>query len=185
MYVFLTGPSGVGKSTALDRILELLRVRPGGFRTGFTPDRSRLCLWPAWERPDWSESHTVARMTEGRLTGDPAAFDRLGTAILAASRSWASLLVLDELGWLERDAMAYRRAVWDSVTGEIPVLGVIKPERQRTGTWLEKLAQVPGGTVVTVDPVNRDGLPVLLAERLGTALEISGKKKQERAGNER
>jgi len=65
------------------------------------------------------------------------------------------------------------------------VLGVIKPAPQRTGTWLEELAQAPGGAVVTVDPVNRDSLPALLAERLGAALEISGKKKQERAGNER
>lgn len=185
MHVFLTGPSGVGKSTALDRTLALLGVRPGGFRTAFAPDRSRLCLWPAWEEPDWSETHTVARMVEGRLTGDPAAFDRLGTAILAESRSWAGLLVLDELGWLEREAAAFRRAVWDSVAGEIPVLGVIKPAPQRTATWLEELAQAPGGAVVTVDPVNRDSLPALLAERLGAALEISGKKKQERAGNER
>lgn len=184
MYVFLTGPSGVGKSTALDRTLALLGVRPGGFRTGFAPDRTRLCLWPAWETPDWSEEHTVARMVHGRLTGDPAAFDRLGPPILAESRSWARLLVLDELGWLERDAAVFRRAVWDSVAGDLPVLGVIKPERQRTGTWLESLVQAPDGTVVTVDTANRDSLPVLLVEQFGETL-AGMEKKQERAGNKR
>ncbi len=182
MYVFLTGPSGVGKSTALDRTLALLGVRPGGFRTGFAPDRTRLCLWPAWEMPDWSEEHTVARMVQGRLTGDPEAFDRLGPRILAESRTWARLLVLDELGWLERDAAAFRQAVRDSVAGELPVLGVIKPEQQRAGTWLESLAQASDGTVVTVNMVNRDSLPVLLAERFGATL-AGMEKKQERAGN--
>ena len=182
MYVFLTGPSGVGKSTALDRTLALLGVRPGGFRTGFAPDRTRLCLWPAWEAPDWSEEHTVARMVQGRLTGDPEAFDRLGLRILTESRTWARLLVLDELGWLERDAAAFRRAVRDSVAGELPVLGVIKPEPQRAGTWLESLAQVPGGTVMTVDTVNRDSLPDLLADRFGKRLRAGMEKKQERAG---
>lgn len=170
MYVFLTGPSGVGKSTALDRTLFLLGVTPGGFRTGFAPDRQRLCLWPAWERPDWSEEHTVARMAEGRLVGDPAAFDRLGGSIFRASRSWARLLVLDELGWLERDAAEFRRAVWDSVGGEVPVLGVVKPAHQRAGTWLEPLVKRPGGAVMTVDTINRDDLPALLAARFGTVL---------------
>ena len=168
MYVFLTGESGVGKSTALDRTLTLLGIPPGGFRTGFTPDRRRLCLWPAWERPDWSEEHTVARMAEGRLTGDPAAFDRLGPAILAESRAWAGLLVLDELGWLEREALAFQRAVRACLGGTTPVLGVVKP--RRAGTWLEDLVRTPGGAVLPVDAENRDGLPALLAERLGGAL---------------
>ena len=165
MYVFLTGESGVGKSTALDRTLTLLGIPPGGFRTGFTPDRQRLCLWPAWEGPDWSEEHTVARMVHGRLVGDPAAFDRLGPAILAESRAWAGLLLLDELGWLEREALAFQGAVRTCLGGTTPVLGVIKP--RRAGTWLEDLVRTPGGVVLPVDAENRDGLPALLAERLG------------------
>ena len=68
------------------------------------------------------------------------------------------------------------------MAGELPVLGVIKPERQRAGTWLESLAQAPDGTVVTVDTVNRDSLPVLLAEQFGATL-AGMEKKQERAGN--
>ena len=163
MHVFLTGVSGVGKSTALDRTLSLLGLRPGGFRTGFTPDRKRLCLWPAWQAPDWSENSTVARMERGRLIGDPAAFDRLGPAVLQACRPWARLLVLDELGWLEQDAAAFRNAVWCSVRGEIPILGVIKPIQNRAGTWLEELAQAPDGWVVTVGMTNRDALPGRLA----------------------
>lgn len=169
MHIFLTGPSGVGKSTALDRTLALLGTRPGGFRTGFTPDRTRLCLWPAWEQPDWSEAHTVARVLHGRLTADPQAFDRLGPEILAESRTWAKLLVLDELGWLEQCASGFQQAVWDSVRGKIPVLGVIK--LQRTGTWLEPLAGAPDGSLVTVEEGCRDGLPTYLAERLRQAIE--------------
>ena len=177
MYVFLTGPSGVGKSTALDRALALLKTVPGGFRTGFAPDRQRLCLWPAWKAPDWSEEHTVARMVQGRLTGAPAAFDRLGTAILAESRPWAGLLVLDELGWLEREALDFQRAVRDCLAGTAPVLGVVKPNCQRGGTWLEPLVQTPGGTVVTVDVANRDNLPDLLAEQFRRALRSEIAKK--------
>ncbi|WP_297721208.1 nucleoside-triphosphatase [Intestinimonas sp.] len=182
MYLFLTGPSGVGKSTAADRTLSRLGIVPGGFRTGFAPDRKRLCLWPAWEQPDWSEKYTVARLERGRLTGDPAAFDRLGPAILAESRPWAPLMLLDELGWLEREALAFQGAVRACLEGPVPVLGVVKPAPQRSGTWLEELTQLPGGVVVTVDPVCRDGLPDLLAARLGNALGHSGKKKQERDG---
>ena len=172
MYVFLTGESGAGKSTALYRTLGLLGIAPGGFRTGFTPDRQRLCLWPAWQGPDWSEESTVARMAEGRLVGDPAAFARLGPAILAESMPWARLLLLDELGWLEREALAFQSAVRACLGGTTPVLGVVKP--RRAGTWLEDLVRTPGGTVLPVDAENRDGLPVLLAERLGSALGQHG-----------
>lgn len=184
MYVFLTGPSGAGKSTALERTLALLGITPGGFRTGFAPDRKRLCLWPAWETPDWSEDHTVARMVQGRLTGDPSAFDRLGPAILMESRSWAGLMVLDELGWLEREAAAFQRAVRSCLEETVPVLGVVKPAQQRVGTWLEPLVQMPGGTVITVDTASRGRLPALLAERFGVVLKNGMEKKQERAGNE-
>ena len=177
VHVFLTGPRGVGKSTALDRTVELLGVRPGGFRTGFAPDRTRLCLWPAWERPDWSEARTVARLADGRLTGDPAAFDRLGPAILRESLSWARLLVLDELGWLEAGAPAFQGAVRAFLAGPVPVLGVVKPPHERRGTWLEGLVDTPGGTLVEVDLDNRSNLPAFLAARLRAALgpgEITG-----------
>ena len=170
MYVLLTGPRGVGKSTALDRTTALLGVRPGGFRTGFSPDRTRLCLWPAWEAPDWSPGRTVARLTDGRLTGDPAAFDRLGPAALAACRPWARLLVLDELGWLEEGAAAFQAAVRACLAGPAAVLGVVKPAGERRGTWLAGLAEAPGVRVVEVDRTNRDALPARLAAALGPAL---------------
>lgn len=175
MHIFLTGSRGVGKSTVLDRTVELLGIRPGGFRTGFAPDRTRLCLWPAWERPDWSEAHTVARLVDGRLTGDPAAFDRLGPAILWESLPWTRLLVLDELGWLEAGAPAFQGTVRACLAGPVPVLGVVKPPHERRGTWLEGLVDTPGGTLVEVDPANRLDLPVFLAARLRATLGLGEK----------
>lgn len=168
MILFLTGPQGVGKSTALRRTLSLLSVSPGGFRTGYTPDRTRLCLWPAWEEPDWAEGRAVARMVSGAAVPDPSAFDRLGSAALAASRPWARLLLLDELGRLEREARAFQRAVRACLEWGLPVLGVVKPDR--AGTWLEGLVTDSGVEVLTVTEANRDGLPALLAERLGPLL---------------
>ena len=87
---------------------------------------------------------------------------------MAESRAWAGLLVLDELGWLEREALAFQRAVRACLGGTTPVLGVVKP--RRAGTWLEDLVRTPGGAVLPVDAENRDGLPALLAERLRGAL---------------
>ena len=52
------------------------------------------------------------------------------------------------------------------------MLGVVKP--RRAGTWLEDLVRTPGGAVLPVDGENRDGLPALLAERLGSALGQHG-----------
>ena len=157
MHIFLTGEKGVGKSTAVQRTLALLGAAYGGFRTGFTSDRSRLCLWSAWGPPRLGQADTVADMVDGRCVTRPGAFDRLGTAALAGGPAGARLLVMDELGTLERDEADFQRAVLDCLDGPAAVLGVIKP--QRAGTWLEALADRPDVAVVQVTEENRDGLP--------------------------
>lgn len=179
MYLFLTGPPGVGKSTALRRTLALLGRTPGGFRTGFAPGRDRLCLWPAWREPDWAEEGTVARMTEGRPVPDPAAFDRLGPAFLKESCPWASMFLLDELGRLEGEAMDFQRAVLACLEGDRPVLGVIKPHR--AGSWLEELAARPGVEVMMVTGENRDTIPNALADRLRPILKLQEQKRRRRS----
>ena len=39
MHLFLTGSVQIGKTTALNKTLELLKVTPGGFRSYFGEDR--------------------------------------------------------------------------------------------------------------------------------------------------
>jgi nucleoside-triphosphatase len=174
MYVFLTGEIGVGKSTVIRKVLAGLDIRPGGFVTGFGPDRAspdrRLVLNPAWEEPAYDEAHAVARFGGGHPPRpDSVAFDQLGCGYLDACRTWAKLLLMDELGPLERDALHFQRAVLLALDGPIPILGVLK---QSGHPWMDAIVRHPAVTVLSVTAANRDVLPQQLAENFGKRISL-------------
>jgi nucleoside-triphosphatase len=172
MHVFLTGEISVGKSTVIRKVLASLDIRPGGFVTGFGPERAspdrRLYLNPAWDEPAYDEAHTVARFGGGLPPRpDSVAFDQLGCGYLDACRTWARLLLMDELGPLERDAHHFQRAVLLALDGPIPILGVLK---QSGHPWMDAIIRHPSVTVLPVTAANRDTLPQQLAEEFRTRL---------------
>ncbi len=166
MHVFLTGEIGAGKSTVIRKVLASLDIRPGGFVTGFGPERAspdrRLYLNPAWEEPAYDEARAVARFGGGLPPRpDSVAFDQLGCGYLNACRTWASLLLMDELGPLEQDARHFQKAVLLALDGPIPILGVLK---QSGHPWMDAIIQHPAVRVLPVTAVNRDILPQQLEE---------------------
>ncbi|RAU93464.1 nucleoside-triphosphatase [Paenibacillus sp. YN15] len=161
MHVFLTGGIQIGKSTVIRKAVQGLGICPGGFVTGFRQSRAnpsrRLYLNPAWEEPAYDEAHAVARFGEGLPPSpDSIAFDQLGCGYLAACRSWAKLLLMDELGSLERDALHFQKAVLQALDGNVPILGVLK---QAGHPWMEGIIRHPAVTVIEVTEANRDSLP--------------------------
>lgn len=172
-HIFLTGAIQVGKSTVIDRVLSRYSGRLGGFRTGYGPDRAlpnrSLYLWSAAGAPCYDETHAVTHIRDSAAHPLPARFDDLGTACLAGT---AELWILDECGRLEREALAFQRAILEKLEGETPVLGVV---RQGFPGWTAAIAAHPAVELLTVTPENRDALPALLLARLGR--EISRNEK--------
>lgn len=165
MHLFLTGAVGCGKSTAVNRTLALTGLSIGGFRTGFGPDRikpgRRLYLWSAAGAPQYDEGHTVAYFQDGVPHPVPERFDALGPPLLAPGP--CDLIVMDECGRLEQEALVFRRAVLSALDRETPVLGVV---REGFPGWCRAVASHPSVTLFTVTVENRDELPALLAARL-------------------
>ncbi|MDF2938967.1 MAG: hypothetical protein K0Q90_4340 [Paenibacillaceae bacterium] len=177
MHVFLTGEIQIGKSTVIHKVVESLNIRPGGFVTGFrrlrTDPNRRLCLNPAWEEPSYDEAHAVARFGEGLPPRpDSIAFDQLGCGYLAACRPWAQLLLMDELGPLERAAVHFQKAVLQALDGSIPILGVLKKAGH---PWMDDIIRHPSVTVIQVTEANRDHLPEQLAAQFRTRLAPGNK----------
>ena len=160
-HIFLTGNVQVGKSTVIDKVLDGLNVTVGGFRSGSGQERHEngrwLYLWDAGRAPVCDEVHRVAYITPEERQSFPEQFDRLGCdALRHAKTSGVDLILMDECGFLERNAAKFQAEVLDTLDGDIPVFGVV---RLRSSGWTDAIRNHPKVTLITVTEENRDELP--------------------------
>ena len=148
-HLFLTGPKGVGKSTLIRDCLARETGRLGGFFTVKQQGNVYLLRAGGGEAPD--AENFLFRCGCG---GDPGRFDALGCAALADTEG-RSLLVMDELGPHEAQAVRFQAAVFRALEGEIPILGVLQ---QADSDFLRRIAGHPQVTVLTVTEDNRGRL---------------------------
>ena len=124
-HLFLTGEPQVGKSTLLHHYLTQQHGTVGGFCTVWgNASHTTLHLLP-YTGGVCCVKNCVAVRENGILLPHSTVFDTLGCALLKAP---CDLLVMDELGYLESDALEFQRAVLAALDGKQPVLGVIKPQ---------------------------------------------------------
>ena len=151
-HLFLTGEIQVGKSTLLRRFLAEKKQRIAGFRTVWSDgERRTLHLLPC-DGGVGCEEPGVAAPLSGNLVPRPVFFARRGAVLLG--QPW-DLLMMDELGFLESTAPAFRSAVLAALDGSIPVVGVIQP---RHTEFLDAVRAHEGVHIVTVTVENRDTL---------------------------
>ena len=148
-HLFLTGPKGVGKSTLIHGLLAEKPGPLGGFFT--VKHKGGVYLLPAARERAFTSENFLFRCGHG---SDPARFDDLGCAALADTAG-CRLLVMDELGPHEAEAKQFQAAVFRTLDGALPVLGVLQ---QAESEFLHRIAHHPRVTVLTVSVENRDAL---------------------------
>ena len=166
MHVFLTGDKGVGKSRAAREALRLTGRPAFGFRSRFeTADyrASSLYLLPADGPLCPDEAHLAASWVNGKLTAVEGRFDTLGVSLLREARSHPEAVILmDECGHAEKNAMAFRCEILACLDGDTPVLGVLRKGQ----AWHEEIKNHPRVILLEVTPENRDSLPARIAALL-------------------
>ena len=148
-HLFLTGRKGVGKSTLIRGLLAAENGPLGGFFT--VKHEGGIYLLPAAGERTFTPENFLFRCGHG---GDPKRFDDLGCAALA-NTAGCGLLVMDELGPHEAEAVRFQAAVFRTLEGDIPILGVLQ---QAESEFLCRIARHPQVTVLTVTEDNRDTL---------------------------
>ena len=153
-HILLTGRVQVGKSTALRKFLENSGLSADGVRT-YWRDRDTLLIEPF----EGGES-MVAAVTDGEYRkAKKEAFD-YGAEIIGNSGK-RDVIVLDELGRLERCSDKFMDAVFEKLRGKKRVLGVIKPESNH---FLDKIREMPNLVILEVTEENRDDIPQEIAK---------------------
>lgn len=74
------------------------------------------------------------------------------------------ILLLDECGYLESDALEFQQAVYNALNASVPILGVVR--QMTTFSWLDTIRNHPNVQLVTVTKTNRNTLVSQLTEQL-------------------
>ena len=161
MHIFLTGEKQVGKSTIIKKYLAKSGKSADGYITYWTPevndkqDLQDLRLAPFNTGLQRVKSHIVAQRNDGRMIKPEniaGVFDLHGCDILSKSGK-KDLIIMDELGFLEAEAIVFQGAVMRLIDSSKPILGVIKPIRSE---FLDKIRAHPNVELVEVTVENRD-----------------------------
>lgn len=168
MHIFLTGEIQIGKSTVINKTLDLLKITPQGFRTYFGPDRAngeRLLYLNLAALPlAFNEENAVVHFREGRQPEVLSErFDRYGAQLIRWARADSALILMDECGSLESRALVFQQEILAAIDDAKPILGVIK--LASTG-WTDNIREHANVTLLTVTRENRDLLPRMLAYSL-------------------
>ena len=163
-HIVLWGQRGVGKSTLARRLLEDWSGPVRGFVTRASlPDADgfRSIYLHAADDPTPVEQacNRIGRTNRTEHTMWPEVFDGLGVELLRAEPG--SLILMDELGFLEQDAADFRRQVLRCLDGSIPVLAVIKHKTHIP--FLQEIRSHPRVQLYQVTEENRDELPAELS----------------------
>ena len=116
--LFLTGPIGCGKSTAITQALGDKSTRCGGF---LTRRHREPHLHFTLESPDGQYSETFLDFPDGKPRLNIDVFSQLGASLLSGN-----ILVLDEIGGIELLCPDFAAALMQVLQQDIPVIGVVK-----------------------------------------------------------
>lgn len=127
-HLFFHGPSGAGKSFAIARAAAEAGMACKGFCSRKADD-GFVYLGPAGAPAPADAAHRVGCISVRPPAGDAARFDALGTALLADVNP-GDLVLMDEIGFLERDAAAFSRRVLELLDRtNIRIIGVCRADR--------------------------------------------------------
>ncbi|MCL2548018.1 MAG: nucleoside-triphosphatase [Symbiobacteriaceae bacterium] len=164
MHLFLTGDKGIGKSTALVRYLDTVKVRYQGIRTQIRDDPSGY-RYLFGERIDNRQNPLehfllATRTPGGSFQTHQEGFEKNMVRLLSDLSPDCNLIVIDELGYLEDEAIAFQERVLSLLDGSRPVLGVLK---KHSSLFLGSIARHHKVTVYEVNLQNRDQMPAEIA----------------------
>jgi len=171
--ILVTGPPGIGKTTAMKRVVERLaglrlvgfttdEVRVGGRRRGFkviTLDGREGTLADVGFRSRWRV---------GRYGVDLEGFERLVCPLLERGADDADAVVIDEIGKMECFSARFCRAVErlaDAPTAMVATIGA------RGGGLIAALKRRSDATLIVLTHANRDDVPDEVATVVREAVE--------------
>ena len=157
--VLLTGPPGVGKTTAIMRIMARLPGQAAGFYTSEIREGGRRVGFRLTTLDGREGILAHVRIRRGPRVGkygvDLGVLDTLGVDAIHRAVRGADYVVIDETGKMELLSPSFKEAVWDAIHSEKPILATIM---SRPHPWADELKRHPDALLLTLTRENRDEL---------------------------
>jgi nucleoside-triphosphatase THEP1/predicted Zn-dependent protease len=168
--ILVTGPPGVGKTTVVLRVLDLLQGRRvAGFYTeevrGPTGRTGFRLVTPDGRTAQLATRGAAGGPRVGRYTVHVAALEAVCEDALDPGPG-VDVVVIDEIGKMECLSPAFVRAARRALSSAVPVLGTVA---QAGGGFIAQAKRLPGVEVIALSRENRDRLAGEIAAQLSGA----------------
>lgn len=168
-HILICGAKGVGKSTLIRKLCMAANAPIYGYCTKMLSTADADNLFPIYIHPAWQAeaeraygSANLIGRCDGRMHDvHTNVFDTLGTDYIAAAKP-GGYIIMDELGFMEKNAEAFKRAVFNALDGDIPVIAAVKARYDVD--FLNRIRAHEKAQLYNITPENRDAL---YAELLG------------------
>lgn len=157
-HILICGGRGAGKSTLIRRLAALSALPVSGFiterlspdATGFHP----IYIHPAGAaRREYSQANLIGRCDSRTHDVDLAVFDGYGAELIAPRPG--SLIVMDELGFMEAGAERFTERVFGALDAtDRHVLAAVKARYDVD--FLNRVRAHPNAALVQLTPLNRE-----------------------------
>ena len=168
--LLLEGPPKIGKTTAMRRLVELLRehgAAVSGFVTDEIRERDRRVGFVVRDvaGPEAVLAHQDFQtgVQVGRFGVDVPAFERVALPALRCAREAGGAVIIDELGRMELASSRFVEAVDTLLAGSMPVVATVHVYDHPVTDALKRRADVQR---IAVTEANRDELPAQLFRQL-------------------
>lgn len=167
--VLLEGPPKVGKTTAVERLVDLLHqadIRVGGFITRELREHGRRVGFAVQDLdgPEALLAHQDFRtdVQVGRFFVDVAAFESVGLPALHRAAEHGGIVVIDEIARMELASPAFVAGVQTVLDESVSVVATVHVNEHPVTDTLKARTDID---LVEVTERNRDDLPARLYEQ--------------------
>jgi nucleoside-triphosphatase len=163
--ILLTGPPGVGKTTAIKTIMALLGSKAGGFYTQEVRAQGRRTGFEIITldgRTAWLASRSAAvtfkeEISFGKYRVNLRAIDSIAVPALRRALKAGLIILIDEIGPMEIASELFNETVLEILKSQAVVVGTVM---QRPNVFADRVRAHPRVRVKHITPDNRDSIPM-------------------------
>ncbi|MBN1155558.1 hypothetical protein JXB12_11630 [candidate division KSB1 bacterium] len=149
--IFITGPMRIGKSTIIKRILSqksLDRFVIGGYFTMPIVENHQIVGYAIRDMNGMSYNFAHIKLDSDMMFDkyriDVSAFDDCAAAILNQSIKESDLIVIDEIGVIEKDAAIFKQTLSLCLNSDVLCIGVF----QQRASWFKEMIAIHEDTLI-------------------------------------